>query len=96
MGLAHFIGSHVPNLVRQKEKLAYGEMDGYAKVKQFVLLDLGGFLLGWVFLLPVCGFLFVLFEAESYCIVLADLELCRPIWLQTQEIHLPSSLQCWD
>lgn len=56
------------NLVRQKEKLAYEEMDGYAKVKQFVLLDLGGFFLGLGFLVAVLWF-FVLFCLRQSLVV---------------------------
>lgn len=48
-------------------------MDGYAKVKQFVLLDLGGFLLDWVLLLLLfCGgfvVVFVLFCLRQSLIV---------------------------
>lgn len=77
------------NLVRQKEKLTHGEMGGYSRVKLFVCWVWEIFVGLGVFVVVFLDFCFVLFEAQSYCIVLADLELCRPIWLQTPR-NLPT------
>lgn len=74
----------VSSLVRQKEKLACGETDGYARVKQFVLSDLGGFFVGLSVVVVLSFFNFVLFETNRVLLYSSGRpRTIRPIWLQT-------------